>query len=46
MDRERETLWEHETTVIMTGEEIKAATPSKEKGEEVLSLSELGSSPL
>ena len=36
-----------QTTVIMTCEEIvKAATPSKEKGEEALSLSELGNSPL
>ena len=40
-------LEEKQTTVMMTGEEmVKVVTPSKWKGEEELSLSELGSSPL
>ena len=40
-------LVEKQTTVMMTGEEmVKVVTPGKGKGEEELSLSELGSSPL
>ena len=46
-ESEKGSLVEKQTAVIMTGEEIvRVVTPSKEKREEELSLSELGSSPL
>ena len=46
-ESEMGSLVEKQTTVMMTGEEmVKVVTPIKGKGEEELSLSELGSSPL
>ena len=44
---EKGSLLENQITVMMTGKEITGVmTPSQEKGEKELSLSELGSSPI
>ena len=46
-ESENGSLVEKQTTVMMTGEEVvRVVTPSKEKGEEELNLSEVGSSQL